>query len=160
MNLSILCVGKLKEPYLKQAQAEYEKRLKGYLKLEILEAADEKAPEHLSAAEREAVLEKEGQSLIKALESRKGTVIALCIDGKEMDSVRFSETLSKAFAEGGSRVNFLIGGSNGLSEEAVRRADLRLSISPMTFPHQLCRIILLEQIYRAMKILKHEPYHK
>lgn len=160
MKITIFCIGKLKEKYLKEAAAEYEKRLKGYTELTIREFPDEKAPEKMSRAEILNVLKKEGERLDKALKDVKGVVTALVIDGERPDSVAFAERLERFTLEGESHLIFLIGGSNGLWEELIEKADWKLSFSPMTFPHQLCRVILLEQLYRAFKILRKEPYHK
>ncbi|MBQ4293350.1 MAG: 23S rRNA (pseudouridine(1915)-N(3))-methyltransferase RlmH [Lachnospiraceae bacterium] len=160
MKITILCVGKLKEAFFREASAEYEKRLKGYAELTIREFPDEKAPESLSAVELSQVLKKEGERMDRVLKDLKGYVIALCIDGERPDSVAFSRHLERLTVEGVSHLIFLIGGSNGLWEELIRSSDYRLSFSPMTLPHQLCRIVLLEQIYRAFKILRKEPYHK
>ena len=159
MKISILAVGKIKEPFYRDAVREYEKRLSRYAALEITEVADEPASENLSAAQIRQVTEKEGIRLL-AKEKPGAYRIALCIDGKRMDSVAFSQHLGEKIDGGIGRIEFLIGGSNGLSEEAVKSADLKLSFSDMTFPHQLMRVILLEQIYRAFKIRCREPYHK
>ena len=160
MKITILAVGRLKESYLTAGVQEYTKRLGAYAQLSIREFPDEKAPEQLSSAEREKVLEKEGERLLKALETLSGTVISLEIEGEMLDSVAFSEKLSALALHGESHLIFLIGGSNGLSPAVREKADLRLSFSRMTFPHQLMRLILLEQLYRAFKIARHEPYHK
>ena len=159
MNITLYTVGKIKETFYRQAIGEYEKRLGRYCKLKIVEVADEKTPERASAAEETQIREKEGERLEKKL--KEGTyVIALAIDGKKMDSVGFSEKIGDLKLHGKSEIGFVIGGSLGLSERILKRADMRLSFSDMTFPHQLMRVILLEQIYRAFRILGNEPYHK
>lgn len=159
MNIEILCVGKIKEPFLKDAIAEYEKRLSKYCRLKIVETADEKAAENLSAAECEIVKAKEGERLLKLIRD-KAYVIALRIDGTMLDSVAFAEKIGSLAVSGVSDIQFVIGGSLGLSGPVLERADLGLSFSKMTFPHQLMRVILLEQIYRGYRIINHEPYHK
>lgn len=158
MKINIVCVGKIKEKYFTDAIAEYVKRLKKYVDIKIIEVADEKCPENLSIAEELAVKSKEGKAIIKNLGD--SFVVALDIKGKEMGSVELSEFLQNKMVSGISSFVFVIGGSLGLSEEVVKRADFRLSFSPMTFPHQLMRVILLEQLYRTQRILKNEPYHK
>ena len=159
MKITVLAVGKIRESYYADAVREYSKRLSRYAQTEVIEVADEKAPESLSAAQRRMVMEKEGRRLLEK-ESPSAFRIALCIDGIRMDSVRFSQQIEECKNRGYSHIEFLIGGSLGLSPEAVRSADLKLSFSDMTFPHPLMRVILLEQIYRAFKIAAHEPYHK
>jgi len=159
MNISIITVGKLKEKYLKEAVSEYSKRLSKYCKLEIIEVPDEKAPETMSRAEEEAVKQKEGQAVLKHVKSDT-YVVALAIDGKMLSSEDFSGFINDLGIRGKSNIVFIIGGSLGLSDEVLRRADYKLSFSPMTFPHQLMRVILLEQIYRGYKIMRGEVYHK
>jgi len=159
MNISIITVGKLKEKYLKEAVSEYSKRLSKYCKLEIIEVPDEKAPETMSRAEEEAVKQKEGQAVLKHVKSDT-YVVALAIDGKMLSSEDFSQFINDLGIRGKSNIAFIIGGSLGLSDEVLRRADYKLSFSPMTFPHQLMRVILLEQIYRGYKIMRGEVYHK
>ncbi len=159
MNIEILCVGKLKETYLKDAVSEYAKRLSRYCSLKIVETADEKTIDQQSAALDEKVKRTEGGRLFKAIDP-KAFVIALAIEGKSMDSVAFSELIETKAVESVSLIQFVIGGSLGLDETILQRADLKLSFSKMTFPHQLMRVILLEQIYRAFRIIHHEPYHK
>ncbi|WP_372996279.1 23S rRNA (pseudouridine(1915)-N(3))-methyltransferase RlmH [Lutispora sp.] len=159
MNISIITVGKLKEKYLKEAVSEYSKRLSKYCKLEIIEVPDEKAPETMSRAEEEAVKQKEGQAVLKHVKNDT-YVVALAIDGKMLSSEGFSEFINSLGIRGKSNIAFIIGGSLGLSDEVLRRADYKLSFSPMTFPHQLMRVILLEQIYRGFKIMRGEVYHK
>ncbi len=159
MKIRILCVGRLKEAFFRDAVQEYGKRLTRYAKVEIIEVPDEKAPESLSDALRESVMKREGERLLAKLQEGE-YVIALAIDGTPLSSEDFSAALGRLMNQGKSAVTFVIGGSLGLSEAVLCRADYRLSFSRMTFPHQLMRVILLEQIYRAEKILSGEPYHK
>lgn len=159
MRITVVCVGKLKEKYWQAAVAEYSKRLSRYHKLEIVELADEKAPETMSPAQEEEVKQKEGERILKALKD-DAFVIALAIEGKMMTSEELSAFLEKKAVGGVSHIAFVIGGSLGLSPAVMARADYALSFSPMTFPHQMMRVVLLEQIYRAEKIRRKEPYHK
>lgn len=159
MNIEILCVGKIKEPYLKDAIAEYAKRLQKYCSLKITEVADEKTADRSSAAEDLIVKRKEGERLQRYFRDQ-AYVIALAIEGKSVDSVSFANILSEQAIRSVSDIQFVIGGSLGLDAEVLNRADLKLSFSKMTFPHQLMRVILLEQVYRAYRIINHEPYHK
>ncbi|MBU9722332.1 MULTISPECIES: 23S rRNA (pseudouridine(1915)-N(3))-methyltransferase RlmH [Bacillaceae] len=159
MNISIITVGKLKEKYLKQGIDEYRKRLSSYANIQIVEVADEKAPENMSEADIHIVKEKEGERIL----SKIGTdthVIALAIDGKKWSSERLAKELDQLATYGKSKVAFIIGGSVGLSDEVLKRANQHLSFSDMTFPHQLIRLILVEQVYRAFRINRGEPYHK
>lgn len=159
MNITIVSVGKLKEKYLKLGIDEYSKRLSRYCKLAIIEVPDEKAPENLSDAEMEGIKGKEGESILKHI--KEGTyVIALDIKGKMLSSEELALHLENLGVTGNSNIALVIGGSLGLSKEVLKRADYKLSFSPMTFPHQLMKLILLEQIYRAFRIIKNEPYHK
>lgn len=159
MKITILCVGKIKEKFYRDAIAEYAKRLGRYCKLEIIEVADEKTPDGAGFAAEAQILEKEGGRMEKHL--RDGAfVCALAIEGEQLDSVELSEKLERLGTGGTSHIIFLIGGSLGMSKQLLRRADLKLSFSKMTFPHQLMRVVLLEQIYRAYRIMNHEPYHK
>ncbi len=159
MKITIVAVGKIKEKYLKQGIAEYLKRLSPYAKVEIVEVADEKAPEHLSEAEMEEVKRKEGQRILQHLDSDT-FVFTLEIDGKMKSSEQFSKRIEELATYGKSKLAFVIGGSLGLSREVRKRSNFSLSFSKMTFPHQLMRLVLLEQIYRAFKIIRDEPYHK
>ncbi|MBO8434182.1 MAG: 23S rRNA (pseudouridine(1915)-N(3))-methyltransferase RlmH [Tyzzerella sp.] len=159
MKISIICVGKLKEKYWNMAIDEYSKRLGKYVKLEIIEVPDEKAPETMSASEEEIVKRKEGERILKNIKS-DGYCVALAINGKNLSSEELSEFIEKTTVRGVSHIYFVIGGSLGLSKEVLDRANYYLSFSRMTFPHQMMRVILLEQIYRAIKISKNEPYHK
>lgn len=159
MKITILCVGKIKEKFYRDAIAEYEKRLSRYCKLEIVEVADEKTPDNASELVERQIKEKEAERMEKYL--KEGAfVCALAIDGKQLDSVELSEKIEGLGTGGTSHIIFLIGGSLGMSEELLKKADMKLSFSRMTFPHQLMRVILLEQIYRAYRIMNHEPYHK
>ncbi|MEK4669648.1 23S rRNA (pseudouridine(1915)-N(3))-methyltransferase RlmH [Niallia sp. FSL R7-0271] len=159
MNISIITVGKLKEKYLKQGIEEYTKRLSSYSKIEIIEVPDEKAPEVLSEAEMIQVKDKEGERILAKVPA-DAHVIALSIEGKQKSSEELAETLDKLATYGKSKVTFIIGGSLGLSSQVLKRADDKLSFSKMTFPHQLMRLILVEQVYRAFRINRGEPYHK
>ncbi|MDR7078770.1 23S rRNA (pseudouridine1915-N3)-methyltransferase [Neobacillus niacini] len=159
MNISIVTVGKLKEKYLKMGIDEYLKRMTLYAKVEIIEVADEKAPEELSEAEMLQVKQKEGERILAKI-SQDTYVIALAINGKMQSSEELANTLDKLATYGKSKIAFIIGGSLGLSEDVVKRSNEQLSFSKMTFPHQLMKLILVEQIYRAFRINRGEPYHK
>ncbi len=159
MNISIVTVGKLKEKYLKLGIDEYLKRLSAYAKVEVIEVADEKAPEVLSEAEMVQVKQKEGERILAKI-SQDTYVIALAINGKMQSSEELADTLDKLATYGKSKIAFIIGGSLGLSEEVLKRSNEQLSFSKMTFPHQLMKLILVEQIYRAYRINRGEPYHK
>ncbi|MBR4040346.1 MAG: 23S rRNA (pseudouridine(1915)-N(3))-methyltransferase RlmH [Clostridia bacterium] len=158
MNMALICMGKLKEKYWRDAAAEYEKRLTRFGKWETIELPDLPEPSNSSSAIEEQIKKKEGDAILAKL--REGdVVVCLCIEGKQMDSVQLSKKLTELI-DTGRRVVFVIGGSLGLCDEVVRRAQVKLSFSPMTFPHQLARIMLLEQTYRALKIAAGERYHK
>jgi 23S rRNA (pseudouridine1915-N3)-methyltransferase len=159
VNISIVTIGKLKEKYLKQGIDEYVKRLSIYAKLDIIELPDEKAPENLSETEMEQVKEKEGERILSKI-SDDTHVIALAIEGKMKSSEQLAKDLDQLATYGKSKVAFVIGGSLGLSKTVMKRANDTLSFSKMTFPHQLMRLILLEQVYRAFRINRGEPYHK
>lgn len=159
MKITILCVGKVKEKFYRDGIAEFVKRLSRYCKLEIIEVADEKTTEEASETEIRIIKEKEGERLLKNIKD-DAYVICLCIDGKQLNSEELSEKIEKLGVQGCSHIYFVIGGSLGLADEVVKRANFKLSFSPMTFPHQLMRLILLEQIYRAYRIMNNEPYHK
>lgn len=159
MNISIITVGKLKEKYLKLGIDEYTKRLSSYSKIEIIEVPDEKAPEVLSEAEMLQVKKKEGERILAKVPT-DAHVIVLAIEGKQKSSEELADTIDKLGTFGKSKVTFIIGGSLGLSDEVLKRADDKLSFSKMTFPHQLMRLILVEQVYRAFRIMRGEPYHK
>jgi len=159
VNISIISIGKLKEKYLKQGIDEYLKRLSSYAKIEIMELPDEKAPENLSDAEMLMVKEKEGIRILEKI-SEDTHVIALAIEGKMKSSEDLAKDLDRLATYGKSKIAFIIGGSLGLSKDVINRANDTLSFSKMTFPHQLMRLILLEQVYRAFRINRNEPYHK
>lgn len=159
MKIRILCVGKIKEKFMREALDEYSKRLSRYIKLEIDEVADEKTPDNASEKEEIQIRDREGERLLKQIR-QEDYVIALAIDGKMYDSVAFSRKLDDLGMLGRGSVVFVIGGSLGLGEKVLERADETVSFSKMTFPHQLMRVILLEQIYRGYRILRNEPYHK
>ena len=159
MNISIISVGKLKEKYLKSGIEEYTKRLGSYTKINEIEVADEKAPEQLSDADMEIVKKKEAERILAKI-SPDAYVIALAIDGKMKTSEQLAKDIESLMTYGRSKIVFVIGGSLGLHEEVLKRADEKLSFSKMTFPHQLMRLILVEQVYRAFRIMKGEPYHK
>ena len=159
MEIKIITVGKIKEKYLNDGIAEYAKRLSRYCRMEIVELKEAKLPDHASPAEEEQVKTVEGESILRSL-SADSYVIALDVKGKQLSSEQLSEKIENLALEGRSTVDFIIGGSLGLSEAVRKRADFRLSFSAMTFPHQMMRVILLEQIYRAFKISRNEPYHK
>ncbi len=159
VEIRIISVGKIKEKYWNDAIAEYQKRLSRYCRLTINAAADEKTPDSASEAEERQIRETEGARIMRLLRDQD-YVIALEIQGKALDSEELAMKLQNLMVTGKSSIAFVIGGSLGLSDEVVRRADYRLSFSRMTFPHQMMRVILLEQIYRSFRIMNHEPYHK
>ena len=158
-KVTVLCVGKLKEAFYAAAVAEYQKRLQRHCKLEIVELPEQKLPESPAPAEIEQALAREA-ALIEEKLPKGGAVIALCIEGKPCSSVELSRRMQELAVSGKSQLTFLIGGSVGLAEDLKRQADWRLSMSPMTFPHHLARIMLLEQIYRACQIAAGTKYHK
>lgn len=159
LNVTVVCVGKIKEKYFTDAIKEYQKRLGRYCKLEIVEVPDEPTPDNPSEREKNLVLEKEGDRILKKIPD-SAHVTALCIEGKQMSSEQLADNLSSLASSGVSHRVFVIGGSMGLSNAVKCRADVKLSFSPMTFPHQLMRVILLEQIYRAFNISQGGKYHK
>lgn len=159
MKITVLAVGKLKEKYWKQAIAEYQKRLGAYTKIEIIEVPDEKAPENMSDKEIEQVKQKEGQRLLAKVKPQS-TVITLEIKGNMLTSEGLAKNLQQRMVQGQSYFTFIIGGSNGLHQDVLDRSNYALSFSKMTFPHQMMRVILLEQVYRAFKIMRGEAYHK
>ncbi|WP_028828587.1 23S rRNA (pseudouridine(1915)-N(3))-methyltransferase RlmH [Proteocatella sphenisci] len=159
MNIKLVTVGKLKEKYLKDAIAEYTKRLGRYCKLEIIELPDEKTSENASQKEEEIVREKEGRNIISKIKDNE-YVIALDLKGKQLSSEELAEFISEKGVMGRPDLTFIIGGSLGISQEVLARADYKLCFSKMTFPHQLFRVMLLEQIYRGFRINYGEPYHK
>lgn len=159
MKITLLTVGKIKEKYFTDAIAEYSKRLSRYCKLEIIQVADEKTPDGASEALETQIKEKEGERILSNIKDGS-FVVALAIDGNMLDSVQLAEKIEKWGVSGISQIVFVIGGSLGLSQKVLERADYKLSFSKMTFPHQLMRVILLEQIYRSYRIMGNEPYHK
>lgn len=154
-----MTVGKVKEKYFRDAIAEYAKRLSRYCKLEIIEVADEKTPDKASETEEEQTKQKEADRILKNIRE-DSYCIALAIEGKKMDSVSLARNIERLGLNGKSNIVFVIGGSLGLHQSVLKRADDKLSFSDMTFPHQLMRVILLEQIYRSYRIINKEPYHK
>lgn len=159
MKIKMITVGKLKEKYLKQGIAEYSKRLSKYCKFELLEVSDEKAPEKLSEAEMLQVKEKEGERILAKI-GEQDYVICLAIQGENLSSEDFAKKLDQVMLQGKSTITFVIGGSLGLSEAVMNRGNFYLSFGKATYPHQLMRLILTEQIYRCFRINHHEPYHK
>ncbi len=159
MNITVICLGKLKEDYLRAACAEYAKRLGAFCKLDIVELAPVRLPDEPSQAQIDAALEEEAKQ-ISAKIPKGAACFAMCIEGKQYSSPKFSSLLSSSAVEGGSNVAFIIGSSFGLSESIKKRCRVRLSMSEMTFPHQLARVMLLEQIYRAFQIESGGKYHK
>ena len=159
MKITLITVGKIKEKYLKDAIAEYSKRLSRYCKLEIVEVADEKTPDNASETLEDAIRDKEGERILKYVKE-DAYVITLEIAGKMLTSEELAEKIEKLGVQGTSHIIFIIGGSIGLVKEVLKRSDYALSFSKMTLPHQLMRVILLEQIYRSYRIINHEPYHK
>lgn len=161
MKIDIITVGRLKETYLTAAQQEYLKRISAYSKINVIEVPDEKAPEKLSSAGIEQILSKEAMKIEKHMDMGANTYnIALAIKGKQLSSTELAQTIDKQTISGFSKFTFIIGGSLGLAPEVIDKCQLQLSFSKMTFPHQLMRVILLEQIYRLFKIINNEPYHK
>lgn len=159
MKMTILAVGRCREKFWTMAIEEYRKRLSSYVDLEIIEVPDEKVPEDASEKEKQQIRGKEGDRLLRYIRP-DAFVAALAIEGESLDSVAFSCRIENLAVHGVSRMVFVIGGSIRLSDAVLRRADWKVSFSAMTFPHQLMRVILLEQIYRAYRIMRHEPYHK
>lgn len=159
LQIKVIGVGKIREKFLVEGIKEYSKRLSVYIRLEILEIADEPCPERLSPADEDRVKGKEGERILKGI-GAQDHVILLDLQGKEFSSPGLSEYLDQLALTGQSSITFIIGGSLGVSEAVRRRADYRWSFSQLTFPHPLMRLVLLEQIYRAMRISKGEPYHK
>lgn len=159
MNISVICIGKLKETYWTNAVGEYAKRLGKYCKLDVEELKETRLPDKPSAADEEAVKEAEGKNILSRIK-KNDYVITLEVKGKSLTSEKLAEKMETLAMEGHGRVVFVIGGSLGLSAEVSKRSDYKLSFSEMTFPHQMMRVILLEQIYRSFKIRKGETYHK
>lgn len=159
MKIKLVTVGKLKEKYLIQGINEYLKRLNSYAKMEIIEVPDEKAPEKLSDAEMLQVKEKEGQRILGKINDNE-YVFVLAINGKQLSSEEFSKEIEQLGISGKSNLTFVIGGSLGLSDSVLQRSNQQISFSRLTYPHQLMRLVLVEQIYRGFRIMKGEPYHK
>lgn len=159
MNITLVTVGKLKEKYLKQAIDEYSKRLSRYCKLDIIELPDEKTPDNASEKEEAQIKEKEGKAILSKIKDNS-YVVAMDLKGKQLTSEELSSLVERCGVKGNSNIVFVIGGSLGLSDEVIKRADYKICFSKMTFPHQLFRVMLLEQVYRAFRIMKNEPYHK
>lgn len=159
MKIKIICIGKLKEKYLKDGILEYTKRLTRFCKTEIIEITDEKIPDNASKAQEDLILKTEGEKILKHIQ--KGEyIISLCVEGKNISSTELADKMSNITLSGTSTITFIIGGSLGIYEKIKNLSDFKLSFSKMTFPHQLMRLILLEQIYRAFKINSNEEYHK
>ena len=158
MNITIISVGKLKEKYLKEAVLEYSKRLSRFVKLEIIEIPDCKIPDNASPAEETAVLEKEGDLILSKIKPTSH-LVCMCIEGVELSSTDFAKTIEN-ISMTKSHITFVIGGSLGIAEKVKKKADLKLSFGKITLPHQLMRVILLEQIFRGFKIINNETYHK
>ena len=159
MKIKLICVGKLKEKYLDDGIKGYLKRISAYSDIEVIEVADERIPENPSLAEETIVKSKEGRRILDKVK-QDDYMILLDVQGKELDSIQFAERIEDCMINGKSTIDFVIGGSLGHGEDVLTRANARISFSQMTFPHQLMRLILVEQIYRAFKIIRHETYHK
>lgn len=159
MKITIICVGKIKEDFYRKAVSEYEKRLSRYCRLEIIEVQDEKTPEDAGTAVEAQIKEKEAARILKHIKE-EAYVYSLEIEGSRPDSVSFANQLNRLAVQGTSHIQFIIGGSLGLHQSVSKKANQAISFSNMTFPHQLMRVILLEQIYRGYRIIKGEPYHK
>ena len=159
MKITLITVGKIKEKYLKDAIAEYAKRLSKYCKLEIVEVADEKTPENASCVMEDSIREKEAERILKYVKD-DAYVVTLEINGKQLTSEELADKIEKLGVQGTSHITFIIGGSIGLGKEVLAKSNYALSFSKMTFPHQLMRVILLEQVYRSYRIINGEPYHK
>jgi len=159
MKITVLCVGRIKEKFYSDAVAEYLKRLSRYAKTEVIEVADEKTPDGASERETALILEKEGARLLKYI-SDDAYVIALAVGGKEYTSPEFSEKISTLATHGKSHIIFIIGGSLGISDDVLKKSNEKIGFGKMTFPHQLFRVMMLEQVYRAYRIINGEPYHK
>lgn len=159
MRITVITVGKIKEKYLKDAIAEYSKRLSKYCKLEIIEVADEKTPDNASEVVEDLIRSKEAERILKYVKE-DAYVVTLEINGKQLSSEELADKIDKLGVQGTSHIIFIIGGSIGLGEEVLKKSNYALSFSKMTFPHQLMRVILLEQIYRSYRIISNQPYHK
>jgi 23S rRNA (pseudouridine1915-N3)-methyltransferase len=159
MKIKIIAVGKIKENYIKEAIIEYTKRLSAFTNVQIIEIPDEKCPENLSSADKRIVLKKEGDKILRQI-PKNSFVYSLAVDGNKMSSEKLCQNLQNNTINGFSNLVFIIGSSLGLSDAVLQNSNFQLSFSDMTFPHQLMRVILLEQIYRCFKIINNEPYHK
>lgn len=159
MNITVICVGKIKEKFYRDAIDEYSKRLSRYCKLKIIEVADENTPQNASFVQEKQIKDKEAERILNVIRDNM-YVCALAIEGNLTDSIKFADKISTLAVSGKSSIAFVIGGSLGLGDAVYQRADELISFSPMTFPHQLMRVILLEQIYRSYRIINNEPYHK
>ena len=159
MKITVITVGKIKEKYLKDAISEYSKRLSKYCKLEIIEVADEKTPDNASEVVEDSIRSKEAERILKYVKD-DAYVITLEIRGKQLSSEELADKIDKLGIQGTSHIIFIIGGSIGLGKEVLNKSNYALSFSKMTFPHQLMRVILLEQVYRSYRIISNEPYHK
>lgn len=159
MKIRVITVGKLKEKYLINGIKEYEKRLNGYCKVEMVEVPDEAIPDNASDNMETLIKDKEAKKIVDKIK-KDDYVIVLDLHGKQLDSVELSKYIESCMLHGKSTIDFVIGGSLGLGKEIIERADFRLCFSKMTFPHQLMRLILMEQIYRSFKIMRNETYHK
>lgn len=159
MNIRIVAVGKIKEKYIQEGIKEFSKRLSRYCNLDVVEIDDEKAPENLSEKEMEIVKNKEGERILSKI-PQNAYIIALAIEGKQLSSEALAERIEELMVNGTNDICFVIGGSLGLSTDVMNRSNYKLSFSKMTFPHQMMRLILLEQVYRGFRIMKGEPYHK
>jgi 23S rRNA (pseudouridine1915-N3)-methyltransferase len=158
MEINLICVGRLKETWWREACAEYAKRLQPFCRFSVVEVPECRLPDRPSQAHIDAALKAEGEKILSAAQNSK--LFALCIEGKELSSERLSEKLESLGVNGVSRIGFAVGSSYGLGGEVKGKADFRLSMSPMTFPHQLARVMLCEQIYRSFQIIGHGKYHK
>lgn len=159
MKIKLITVGKLKEKYLKDGISEYQKRLSRFCKFETVELPDEKTPDNASIAENQAILSKEGERILSKIADRE-FVIALAIEGEQFPSEKFSQILADTTVKGFSDITFIIGGSLGLAPEVKKRSNLLMSFGKLTLPHQLMKLVLIEQIYRAFMIQQGSPYHK
>jgi len=158
MRIKIISVGKIKEKYLQEGIDEYAKRLSRYVQLDMIEVNDERAPENLSQKEKTIIKDKEADRILSKLDN--DFIIALDMKGKNFDSIQLAKKIRDTFSYQSSNIAFIIGGSLGLSQVILQKANLKLSFSKLTFPHQLMKLILLEQIYRSFRIINNEPYHK
>ncbi len=160
MIIKIIAVGKLREAYWQEGVADYARRLQPYARVEIIEIPDIRIPENASHADEAKVVTKEGEAILMKLKKHTGAVVALAIHGKALDSIELAEWLEEQMIDGNKEIAWIIGGPLGLAQQVLERADLVLSFSRLTFPHQMVRLLLLEQIYRSFRIVHHEPYHK